>query len=383
MSVWWAPGRWAARSPAAWPERRRHRRGRPRRAAADGAPGFRRPRLCHRRRLARACSRTPAFGRCSPMPVVPDRRIRVSDGRIGRRPSRLHLHFDVGDVGGERVRLDGRGAQPAHGAQRAPARAAGPRGPRPGGGARSNATADGATVAHRRRPDDRLPAGGRRRRARERRCGEPPAFRSRAGLMARPASSARSRTNGRTTASRSSISCPPARSPNCRWPPPTARPTSRPSSGPSGPRSPIACWRSTMPLSPARSPAGSATISAPSGRSAGAGATRSAPCTRTATGPTRLALVGDAAHGIHPDRRAGPESRLARRRARSPSWSSRRCRAGEDPGAPALLARYQRAAPAGQPRDAGRDRRARPAVQHRSGARCAWPATSASPPSIA
>jgi len=33
--------------------------------------------------------------------VCPIEGIRVSDGRIGRRPSRLHLHFDVGDVGGE------------------------------------------------------------------------------------------------------------------------------------------------------------------------------------------------------------------------------------------------------------------------------------------
>ena len=52
--------------------------------------------------------------------------------------------------------------------------------------------------------------------------------------------------------------------------------------------------------SPARSPAGSATISARSAWSAGAGAIRSAHCMRIATIDTRLVLVGDAAHTIHP-----------------------------------------------------------------------------------
>src|SRR5436190_14793942 len=36
-----------------------------------------------------------------PRPSGPIRDIRVSDGRIGRRPSRLHLHFDHSQAGSE------------------------------------------------------------------------------------------------------------------------------------------------------------------------------------------------------------------------------------------------------------------------------------------
>ena len=55
--------------------------------------------------------------------------IRVSDGQVGRPASKLYLHFDSREVATEAdparrrgVRLDGRGAQPAHGHQRAAAR---------------------------------------------------------------------------------------------------------------------------------------------------------------------------------------------------------------------------------------------------------------------
>ncbi len=79
---------------------------------------------------------------------------------------------------------------------------------------------------------------------------------------------------------------------------------------------------------------------------------------------TRLALVGDAAHGIHPI--AGQGLNLGFRDAaaladRVIEAASR----GADPGAPDLLAGYQRARRPGQPRHALRDGRAGPAVQHR------------------
>ena len=79
------------RDPGRHPRRRRpaDRRGGPRAAAADGAAGFRRPRLCHRPDLASACWRRPASGTGCPAAPARSARIRVADGRPGEPASPL------------------------------------------------------------------------------------------------------------------------------------------------------------------------------------------------------------------------------------------------------------------------------------------------------
>ena len=69
-----------------------------------------------------------------PFPAGAIREIRVSDGRVGRPASPMFLHFRRcrGRAGG--VRLDGGGAQPAHGAERAAACVGERAGVRTGGG---------------------------------------------------------------------------------------------------------------------------------------------------------------------------------------------------------------------------------------------------------
>ena len=103
------------------------------------------------------------------------------------------------------------------------------------------------------------------------------------------------RTSGRTAASRTSSSCRRARSPSCRCPA-----TARRSSGPSGATGRRRSRRSTRPATSPSSGRGSATSSARSGSRASATPIRSA-CRSPSAGPLpRLALAGDAAHGIHP-----------------------------------------------------------------------------------
>ena len=172
-------------------------------------------------------------------PACPILDIRVSDGRLGRPASPLFLHFDHRERRRGGIRPHGRGAQPADGAERAHARAAGAArvraGHRRGGAARRRAPPCASPEAR-----ASTAASWWRRRAATRRCAGRPASRSPICRTTRPASSARSATSIRTTTPRSSISCRPARSRNCRCAPaPTrwkaARPTSPPSSGPSAP----------------------------------------------------------------------------------------------------------------------------------------------------
>ena len=81
--------------------RRQRCRRRSGRAAADGASRLRRARVCDRRGVARAAGECRAVGAAAGDPN-PIRDIRVSDGRVGRRASRLHLHFDCQEATGRR-----------------------------------------------------------------------------------------------------------------------------------------------------------------------------------------------------------------------------------------------------------------------------------------
>ena len=175
-----------------------------------------------------------------PLPGLPDRghpRLRRPD-----RPPRLAAVPAFRPPRGRRraVRLDGRGAQPARGAERASARPARPCTSSPPPRPPSTRDAEGAMVQVAGGPALRcrlvVAAEGR---------GSPPApagrhRRHHACPTGSAASSAPSRTSGRTATPRSSTSCPPAPSPSCRWSASRARPTSPPSSGPSAPTSPTA-----------------------------------------------------------------------------------------------------------------------------------------------
>ncbi len=139
----------------------RHRHHRPRAAAADGASGIRRPRLCDRGRIA------PAAGGGGPMGQAA--RSRLPDPRHSRlgRPPRAARLADVPALRPSRgrrrcgaVRLDGRGPRAARGAERAHARSAADQGVRPGGRA-GRAGRGGRARARLGRPDDRVQAGGR------------------------------------------------------------------------------------------------------------------------------------------------------------------------------------------------------------------------------
>ena len=80
----------------------------------------------------------------------------------------------------------------------------------------------------------------------------------------------------------------------------------------------------------------------------------------------RLALVGDAAHGIHPDRRAGAESRAyATRSPWAPCCATAVAAGAGTPERAGAAGPLPGGAPAGQPRHAGRHPRAGPAVLHR------------------
>src|SRR5579875_207588 len=151
--------------------------------------------------------------------------------------------------------------------------------------------------------------------------------------------------SARTATWRWSISCRRVRSRNCRcrrarMPRKAAHRTSRRSCGPSATRSRRGCWRWTMRDSAARSGGASAITSARCMWSGGAGAIRFQRCWCIAT--PRLALAGDAAHGIHPI--AGQGLNLGFRDAIALSELVIEAHAmGADVGGPDLLARYQRA----------------------------------------
>ena len=138
-------------------------------------------------------------------------------------------------------------------------------------------------------------AAGRLRRPRQRGRARGPASAATAGTTARPRWSALSRTRGRTAASRTSSSCLRDRWRSCR-----CRATGRRSSGP---RRTTAPPRSAPSMTPATSPScarASATSSARSPWRGVATAIRSALSLAASPTGERLALVGDAAHGIHP-----------------------------------------------------------------------------------
>ncbi len=134
-------------------------------AAADGAPGLRRARLRGRRRVparpggGRAVGRAAVPGRADPR--------HPGGGRQGRPAGVAAVPaFRRGRDRRRRVRLDGGGPQPAHGAQPAPARggrAARVRARRRHGGA-ARGRRHGAGGG---RPGDRVPPGGGGRRARK------------------------------------------------------------------------------------------------------------------------------------------------------------------------------------------------------------------------
>ena len=194
----------------------------------------------------------------------PIRRIRVSDGKIGRPASRLHLHFDVEDVADQATPFDG---EPAFGwmvearslrmalnshlhalpalSVFAPAEAQVVR------------EADGATVRIAGGPTLRarlvVAAEGRRSPLREAagiRVTHLPYHQT--GMVFAIAH------EHHMTTWRWSISCPAGRSRNCRWPQPRGRRMSRPSCGPSAMRWPGISSGWTMPASPAKWRAGSA-----------------------------------------------------------------------------------------------------------------------------
>ena len=163
--------------------------------------------------------------------------------------------------------------------------------------------------------------------------------------MNRPVSSAPSRTSGRITTWRWSISFPPDRSRRCRWAPartpnPVGPPMCRPSSGPRphGRRRPSSA--STMSASHVKWAGDWAIIWARSEVSVAAGAIAVGDgcpsICRYAAGAGR-----DSAHGIHPI--AGQGLNLGFRDAIALSdLIIEANRAGGDVGSEALLARYQR-----------------------------------------
>ena len=69
-------------------------------AAADGASGLRRPRHAIASG-SRALLETAGLWEALPEPACPILDIRVSDGRVGRRPSPLFLHFAHREAGAE------------------------------------------------------------------------------------------------------------------------------------------------------------------------------------------------------------------------------------------------------------------------------------------
>ena len=263
--------------------RRRAGRGRgPGGAAADGAPGFRRARLCGGRRVAARCWRRPGVWAMLPLPVCPIEDIRVSDGRVGRKASPLFLHFDHHEAGDEPFgwMVEARSLRVALNAHLhalpalhvfAPAEATVER------------DAEGAVVQVAGGPALALPAGRGRRGPR---LAPAPAGRHRGDHHALPAARPRLRHRARAAAPQHRARALPARRPvratadgrhrgraeRLRHRLDRARRARRPPDR-----------RSTTPCSAARSPAASARISAPSGRSAGAGSIRSRPCTRSAT----------------------------------------------------------------------------------------------------
>ena len=186
-----------------------------------------------------------------------------------------------------------------------------------------------------------------------------PASAAAAGTTARPRWSARSRTSGRTAASRTSSSCRRGRSPSCRCPA-----TARRSSGPSAADRAAAIGRldDAGYLAELRPRFGDflGDIALEGGRYA---YPLGLSLAERWTLP-RLALAGDAAHGIHPLAGQGLNLGLRDVAALAEVLAEAR-RRGEDVGAADVLARYAPLATVRHRLARRGDRRAEPAVLER------------------
>ncbi len=316
------------------------------------------------------CWSRPACGTRWPRPACPILDIRVSDGRLGRPASPLFLHFAHREAGDDAaVRPHGGGAQPARGAERAHARAARAARVR-AGDSRGGAARGRRHRPHRRRSRASTAGWSWRRKAATRRCAERPAF---------PVTQLPYDQTGIVCAISHAASAPQHGA--------RALPALRP-------------VRATADVRQPRRTGGRRAERlrhrmdrAHADRAAHAGAGRCAASSRQIARrlgdhlgavrvvgrrwsyplgamhahryfDTRLVLVGDAAHTIHPI--AGQGLNLGFRDAIALAdlliEASRR---GEDLGAPDAAAALPAAAAAGQSADAGGDRHARSAVQQR------------------
>ena len=330
------------------PRRRRpaHRGGGCRAAAAHGAAGFRRPRLCHRADLEAPAGRRrhlgPAAGRALPDPRHPGGRWPA--GRAA--PPRLSLHFDCSrGLGDEpfgwmvearslRVALNARLPALPDLQVFAPADGQVERARRRRGGAaldRGGACTRAAGGRRRGPQQPAAPAGRHPRHARS--------------TTTRSAWSAPSRMRSRTTTPRWSSSCRTGPSRSCRWPGraiSAPRPIRMPRAFVWADRTAIAqarCWRWTMPPSGAswRGALGDHLGAHPADRAALVLSAHrrcmGARWTDTAPG------AGGRCRAWHaPDRRPGAEPRLPRRRGAGRGGDRRVERRRRIPAAPAVLA---------------------------------------------
>ena len=153
MCAWWERARSAARWPAGWPPPASP----PWWWTVPPLPPMEHPAFDGRAYAIAAGSRrlleeAGVWDRLAE-PACPILDIRVSDGRLGRPASPLFLHFDHRERRRGGIRPHGGGAQPARGAERAHARAAGAARVRPGRGR--------GGAARRRAPPCASPAGPR------------------------------------------------------------------------------------------------------------------------------------------------------------------------------------------------------------------------------
>ena len=389
MSAWWAPGRSAATLACRLAARgRTRRRGRPRRrcrrwsiristAAPMRSPPARARMLEAGRAVGRAAASRPARSQD----------IRVSDGRVGRRglaavpafrPARRRRRarsagwWRRAACAWRSTRICTRCPSSARASPRPTAQVE-----RRADGRRRCAIAGG--------PDHRVPAGGRGRGAGERRCGSEAGHRrSRACPTRQPASSAPSRTSGRTATHALEHFLPAgpfAQLPMARHRGRAERLRHRLDRADRGRVDRLMALDDAGLRPRGRPPPRRPSRRGPPDRPALALSARRAArasLRRHAAGP------GGRRRARHPsDRRPGPQPRLPRRDRAGRAGDRGRAARAATPARPALLARYQRRRRARTTCYAGRDRRARPAVQHRQPRRCASPATSASPPCTA